>query len=146
MPPDGARREERHRIADRAAKLVEGGLHCSEGLLFAVGERVLDPLPAELVRAGTGFGGGIGGTQVGYCGALIGALMLIGAVHGRTDAHAPDEPAYRLSATYLEVFRETFGATHCDALLRLGYGSEQNSCSALVGRAARLLMGVLEAG
>lgn len=136
---------ERRRVAQEVARLVESGFHCSEAVVFVVGEAVLDPLPADLVRAATGFGGGVGGTRFGLCGALIGSLMLIGAVHGRADSRAPDEPAYRLSAEYLETFRETFGATHCDALRRLGYGSKSLPCSHLVGRAAALLQGRLEA-
>ncbi len=98
-----------------------------------------------LVRLATGLGGGVGGTREELCGGLSGGLLVIGARYGRADPGASDQPAYRLSARYREKFIEEFGMTRCQDLRDSGFGSKGHwPCSALIERAARVLLDVLE--
>ena len=70
------------RIRQRARKNFSLGYNCSETVFEAVlGEMDLD-LPPEALRLATGFGGGIG-LYGDSCGAIIGAVLAVSAVHGR---------------------------------------------------------------
>ena len=70
------------RVRQRAKKNFSLGYNCSETVFEAVlGEMDLD-LPPEAVRLATGFGGGVG-LYGDSCGAITGAVLAVGAVHGR---------------------------------------------------------------
>ena len=70
------------RVRQRARKNFSLGYNCSETVFEAVlGELDLD-LPPEALRLATGFGGGLG-LYGDSCGAITGAILAVGAVHGR---------------------------------------------------------------
>ncbi|MCK9356222.1 MAG: C-GCAxxG-C-C family protein [Dehalococcoidia bacterium] len=70
------------RVRQRARKNFSLGYNCSECVFEALlGELELD-LPPEAIRLATGFGGGVG-LYGGTCGAIAGAVLAVGAVHGR---------------------------------------------------------------
>ncbi|MBN1833477.1 MAG: C_GCAxxG_C_C family protein [Deltaproteobacteria bacterium] len=71
-------------VKDRARKNFSKGFNCAECVLEAVLEHVDTGLPKEALKLVTGFGGGVG-LYGDTCGAIIGAVMAVGAVHGRTD-------------------------------------------------------------
>jgi len=70
------------RVRQRAKKNFSLGYNCSETVFEAVlGELDLG-LPPEMLRLATGFGGGVG-LYGDSCGAITGAVLAVGAVHGR---------------------------------------------------------------
>ena len=70
------------RVRQRARKNFSLGYNCSECVFEALlGELDLG-LPPEAVRLATGFGSGIG-LYGGTCGAIAGAVLAVGSVHGR---------------------------------------------------------------
>lgn len=115
--------------------------------MLAVGEQLLGNDAYPLVRAAGGFSGGLGNTRQELCGALSGGVMLIGALHGRTQPHEDDKVCIRLSAEYRQRFLDELGASQCQSLRASGYGSGsggQQPCSELVRQAALILLDVLE--
>jgi C_GCAxxG_C_C family probable redox protein len=67
----------------RARKNFSLGYNCAECVTEAVLSLVETGLPAEAKKMATGFGGGIG-LYGDTCGALVGAVMAVSAVHGRS--------------------------------------------------------------
>jgi len=112
--------------------------------MLAVGGHVLaDPDP-RLVRMTTGFAGGVGETEQEMCGALSAGIMLIGALHGRNSLEEDDWQALRLAAHYRERFAAELGTTRCGLLYeRVHAPGGLGSCSVVVERAARILLGLL---
>jgi len=70
-------------IKQRARKNFSLGYNCAECVTEAVLTLVDTGLPQEVKKMATGFGGGIG-LYGDTCGALVGAVMAVSAVHGRT--------------------------------------------------------------
>jgi len=70
-------------IRQRARKNFSLGYNCAECVTEAVFSLVDTGLPPDVKKLATGFGGGVG-LYGDTCGALIGAVMAVSAVHGRT--------------------------------------------------------------
>jgi C_GCAxxG_C_C family probable redox protein len=108
---------------DNAKQNFKDGLNCSESVFKAVIDTGVTGLDPEAVSLATGFGGGIG--LAGHnCGALIGAVMAVGAVHGRrnplegefkdrVDRLYGNPGLYRLFNGMSHEFKEKFGALDC---------------------------------
>jgi C_GCAxxG_C_C family probable redox protein len=115
-------------------------------VILAVGERVLKQDARPFVPLVTALGGGVAGTGQEMCGALSGALLLIGALHGRGRAQESDTVAYRLARRYRERFVDAFGDTQCSRLRQSavhGTGG-LGSCATLVAHASGLLLDMLD--
>lgn len=67
---------------DNAKQNFKDGLNCAESVLKAIIDSGVTDLPPGVVALATPFGGGMG-LSGNNCGALVGALMAVGAVHGR---------------------------------------------------------------
>ena len=102
------------------------GLNCSESVFKAVIDTGITDFPAETVALATGFGGGMG-LAGNNCGALIGAVMAVGAVHGRrnplegkfqdrVDRLYGNPGLYRLFNGMSHDFKEKFGTLDCGKL------------------------------
>lgn len=70
-------------VRQRAKKNFSLGYNCAECVLEAVFSLIDTGLPQEARRMATGFGGGVG-LFGDTCGALSGAVLAVGAVHGRS--------------------------------------------------------------
>ena len=77
-------------IRDRARKNFSKGFNCAECFLEAFLEHVDTGIPKESLKMVTGFGGGVG-LYGDTCGAITGAVMAVGSVHGRTDLPKGDD-------------------------------------------------------
>ena len=138
----------RRAMALRARDLLEGGYHCSEAVLLAVGPVLVRDWDPAFLRLANGFAGGLGGSQAEVCGALAGGVMVIGALFGREQLQ-DDTLAQRLSRQFRERFHDAFGETQCAPLRNNVVKSEGGlgSCAVVVERATMILLTVLaEAG
>lgn len=70
-------------IKQRARKNFSLGYNCAECVTEAVLSLIDTGLPSEVKKLATGFGGGVG-LYGDTCGALVGAVMAVSAVHGRS--------------------------------------------------------------
>lgn len=115
-------------VKDRARKNFSKGFNCSECIMEAVLECIDTGLPKETLKVATGFGGGVG-LFGDTCGAITGAVMALGAVHGRCrlpegeDRKTVAQNAskqlygnpglYRLSYQLPNMVRDKYGNTLC---------------------------------
>lgn len=84
-------------IRQRARKNFSLGYNCAECVSEAVLSSIETGLPPEVKKLATGFGGGIG-LYGDTCGALLGAVMAVSAVHGRSALPEGDANEARMKA------------------------------------------------
>lgn len=133
-----------------------GGFSCSQAVLGAFAPRFgLDRETA--FRVAGAFGGGVAATG-SICGAVTGALMVIGLIYGITDLEERHLrlKAYQQSREFLERFRALHNSVRCRGLLghdistREGYnkikeeGLGATRCTLLVRDAAHILEEMIE--
>jgi C_GCAxxG_C_C family probable redox protein len=101
---------------EKAEATFREGFSCSQAVLGAYCERFgLDR--EQAYRISDGFGGGMHLDQT--CGAVTGAIMVIGLKHGRTRADDTDAKmkTARMAAEFGEKFRARHGSIACTELL-----------------------------
>jgi C_GCAxxG_C_C family probable redox protein len=141
--------------SERAASLFQEGFSCSQAVFTAFAEGM--GLARETaLRLSQPFGGGIAKSG-DWCGAVTGALMVIGLKHGRVraDDTAAKDKTYALVQEFLKRFRARHGAVRCRDLLGCDIGTregektiEDNSlhqkvCAPLVRDAVEILEALL---
>ena len=141
--------------AEVAKKQFEKGFLCAPAVLSTYSEQL--GLERELaLKNACGFGAGIG--RMGKtCGAVTGAVMVIGLKHGQVNL-ADEESrqiTYMLVKEFVDRFTALYGSVECKELigydlsnsgeLRLAIesGVFQNKCSAFVYDSAHILEDVL---
>lgn len=133
---------------------------CAQSTLAALMETFPQIRSPEAFRAASGFGGGIGVSAEGSCGALLGGAMAISLFFGR-ELEAFDDPegkrfnSYRLARILHERFITEYHTALCkeiqtqvigqayrlhipeefDAFIEAG--GHKDKCPGVVGRAAR---------
>jgi C_GCAxxG_C_C family probable redox protein len=102
---------------ERAVSCFNDGFSCSQAVLSTYGEQFGLDRETALKVAGA-FGGGMG--HMGEtCGAVTGALMVIGLKYGQTrvDDKEPKKKTYRLVKEFAEQFKVRNGSINCTELL-----------------------------
>jgi len=101
----------------RAASCFEEGFSCAQAVLATYGPQFgLDRETA--LRVAGAFGGGM--ARMGQtCGAVTGALMVIGLRHGKTQAQDEEtkETCYSLVKEFMDQFEARNGSITCKELL-----------------------------
>ncbi|MDD2421362.1 MAG: C-GCAxxG-C-C family protein [Heliobacteriaceae bacterium] len=125
---------------NQAGDYFKNGANCAEAILLTFREASGTALPPEIMQIATGFGGGIGHAGC-VCGALSGAIMVLGLYKGRTSLAGDRNVAYELAQEFHDRFKTTFGATCCRQLNKHAFSSPEHrrNCLKLVGNTARLL-------
>lgn len=103
-------------VADSAAARFAEGFNCSQAVLSAFAERLgLDQ--ATALKLAAGFGGGMG--CLGHtCGAVSGALMVLGLKHGTTaPGPAAKEAVYARVREFAQRFQALHGSLACRDLI-----------------------------
>ena len=102
---------------DQALSYFEEGFSCSQSVLTAFAHRFgLDEKLA--LKISGGFGGGI--ARLGNtCGAVSGAIMVLGLKYCPTDASDKEskDKLYELVQNYLNEFKSIHGSTTCRELV-----------------------------
>ena len=117
-----ARRKQGPR-ADRAHGLFRQGFNCSQAVLAAYAPG-LGLERDKAFRLAQSFGAGM--ARLGEtCGAVTGALMVIGLKYGKVRAKddASKEKTYRLVREFMDRFRAKHGSLRCRTLLGHDIGS-----------------------
>ena len=141
--------------AEKAKKQFEKGFSCAPAVLSTYSEQ-LGLEKALALKIACGFGGGMG--RMGRtCGAVTGALMVIGLKHGQVnlaDAES-QKKTYTLVKEFIDKFTALHGSVECRELI--GYdlsnsderksardsGVFRNKCPSFVYDSARILEDVL---
>jgi len=142
--------------SNRAAEAMGAGYNCAQAVSTTYGVKY--GVPEETIaRIASGFGGGVGRTD-NICGAVSGAVMVLGLKYGPKSA-ADKEAKTKASIKTGEFIREyerRFGAVSCTGLLgyniSLPEGREKvltdnafAKCRDVVRNAGKLLEEFLEA-
>ena len=107
---------------DRAVALFQEGFLCSQAILSVYGEG-LGLEKETALKLAAGFGGGM--ARCGQtCGAVTGALMVIGLAYGHVAAQAKAEQARTFHAVerFMRAFEEIHGTVSCNELLGYDLG------------------------
>jgi C_GCAxxG_C_C family probable redox protein len=99
------REEKIETIKQRARKNFSLGYNCAECVMEAVLANIDTGLPPEVRKVATGFGGGIG-TYGDTCGAITGAVIAVGCVHGREMLPAADDPKEAAKKSTEQLYSE----------------------------------------
>jgi C_GCAxxG_C_C family probable redox protein len=133
------------------------GWNCCQSVLLAMAE-TLDLSFPDVLKASTGFGGGVG-NMGSLCGALSAGVLTLGIMHGRVKLAEEEEKerTYLLCAEWHRRFTRAMGGSDCRAILgvdltdpatRKRYwaapGNRERCASQTVGTAARLLTELVE--
>ena len=100
-----------------ALELFKSGFHCSQAVLAVFSEE--SGLPRETaLKIACPFGGGIGGFGR-TCGAITGALMVIGLKYGSAKATDPEARMLTRNKTreLIEKFERVHGKSTCNELV-----------------------------
>lgn len=141
--------------AEKARRQFAEGFSCAPALLATYSEQF--GLEKELaLKIACGFGGGIG--RMGRtCGAVTGAVMVIGLKHGQADVADKESlrETHKMVKAFIDRFTELHGSIECGELI--GYdlsdsrelvsaresGVFENKCPGFVYDAARMLEDIL---
>ncbi|MCC7145868.1 MAG: C_GCAxxG_C_C family protein [Phycisphaeraceae bacterium] len=100
--------------ADDAEAIFKSGLNCCQAVLLAyAAEHGLSR--DDAMRVGSGFGGGMGNMAM-TCGAVTGAIMVIGLKHPRRD-RATAEPSAQRVQQFAQRFCQQNRSLCCRELL-----------------------------
>lgn len=102
--------------AEKALELFSNNFNCSQAVLTAFASDFgLDEKLALML--GTQFGGGARNAEM--CGAVSGALMILGLKYGHFESENNEQKsrAYAIAAEYTKRFRELNGSIVCRDLL-----------------------------
>ena len=141
--------------AEEAKKQFEKGFFCAPAVLSTYSEQ-LGLEKALALKIACGFGAGIG--RMGRtCGAVTGALMVIGLKHGQVNLadQESQQTTYTLVKEFIDRFTALHGSIECKELIgydlsnsgELKLASEsgvfKNKCPIFVYDSARILEDVL---
>ena len=109
---------------EKAVSLFGGDCNCAQAVLGAYADELEVP-PDLACRIACGFGGGM--RRADTCGAVTGALMVIGLKHGpaRCGDEEDKDLACRLAAEFQQSFASRHGSTICRELLGCDVSTEE---------------------
>lgn len=109
---------------EKALDLYANNFNCSQAVLTAFAKDF--GLSEELtLRLGTAFGGGARNAQM--CGAISGALMVLGLKFGHFEAQNQEQKSrnYAISADFTNRFKNKYGSIVCKDLLEADLTTEE---------------------
>ena len=127
-----------------AIALHDKKYNCAQSVACAFAED-LNIDPQILFKLLEGFGLGMGCTQ-GTCGAISGAIILLGLKNSDGNLESPATKAltYQLSKELLLKFQEKNGATICRDLKGIDTGNVLRSCPGCIEDAVELIEEILK--
>jgi len=125
----------------RLSDLVNDGymekkdLNCAETILYGANGVYNLGLDPQALKVAAGFGGGMGIEAT--CGALTGAVMVLGMIFAKDKGH--DTPRLKeLCAQFLKEYRRQMGSIDCKPL-KDRYQTKELQCRVVVLKAAEIL-------
>lgn len=145
---NGKRRRRIHIMESRKKIAIEKhdlGYNCAQSVALTYADLV-DIAPEHLFKITEGFGLG-GGNMQGTCGAISGAIALIGLLNSCGDLKHPSTKAqtYALGREILERFKAQNGSVLCHELKGAGTGKVLRSCPDCIMDACQLFEELYEA-
>lgn len=131
------------------------GYNCAQSVVGAFTDKTGLTLEQSMAVSG-GFGGGVGGSQEEFCGALSGGVMVLSLLfpHLRGEDAESKQALYQLTREFRERFQAIFSLTRCGDLLAAEPGLNQETveaaklelsgCNILIVTAVQLVEQMLE--
>lgn len=146
-------------MQEKAIELFKQRMHCSQ-VLAMVGMEKLGNIDPSVIKALGAFGGGIGGTG-NLCGALVGAVSVIGSLYSRGSLEEKENPrmwaATKTVLKNFEALTTPHGGINCCQIARVDWmdrdqikdfyrnpESRRQHCITIVGETARALGELLD--
>ncbi len=141
---------------EEAVKCFHEGFNCSQAV-FATYSELLGLDRVTALKTASPFGAGIARTGE-TCGAVTGALMLIGLKEGKylTEDEESKEKCYRICQEFMGKFKEIYGSVLCREILSCDLSTENGQkfakehnltralCPGFVRDAAKIVEQLLE--
>ena len=122
---------------EKAREFHDKGYNCAQAVVCAFADR-LGKDENELYKIAEGFGAGMGNRK-GPCGALSGAVMVVGmAYSGGNDSQPTKQNTYRLARGVYEAFEEKCGAVNCEDIKGERTGGALVSCELCIKYAVEI--------
>jgi C_GCAxxG_C_C family probable redox protein len=117
--------EKRMDRVERAASFFEEGFSCSQSVCSAFCDD-FGFSHEQALKVSSAFGGGMGHNDE-MCGAVSGALMVVGMKHGRVrvDDTEAKMKCYDLAGECIRRFKATYDSVQCTDLLGCDLSSEE---------------------
>ena len=122
-----------------------GGFYCSEAIVSSIRKNIDPDMPAGLIAAASGFPIGVGRSKC-MCGAISGAIIVLGYFFGRTipTAPSPTDPRSQKCLDLAFELQESFRNNHNGVLcchvhvkgMDLASGEYKTQCVAFTGEMA----------
>ena len=146
-------------MQEKAVDLFLNRMHCSQ-VIALVGQEKLGVAAPAVIKAMGAFGGGIGGTG-NICGALVGAVGVIGSLYSRSSLEEKENPrmwaATKKVVKNFEELSAPFGGINCAQIAQVDWmerdqvknfytnpDSRRQHCIRVVGETARALGELLD--
>jgi len=130
----------------RAFDYHNSGFHCAEAVSKTIVE-IYGKNGKNRYRpnVATAFGGGVGISKQEICGAMVGGLIALGHLFGRSEPGADWANLQKLSEKLRNEFIRSYGTTNCGSLLAK-FGPQENMmrCKQLSGEVAELLTKIIK--
>ncbi|SHI59032.1 C-GCAxxG-C-C family (seleno)protein [Lutispora thermophila] len=110
-------------------------LNCAEAILYAANETYKLNLDKNALKTMAAFGGGMAIEET--CGALTGALAVLGILFVKDKAHESDR-IKELAKEFFKRFQSKLSTDNCKKLKEL-YRNDEERCSYIVFNAAEIL-------
>jgi C_GCAxxG_C_C family probable redox protein len=106
------------KASEKAVECFNGGFSCSQAVLASHCGK-FGMAQETAFRVAGAFGGGMGHIG-GACGAVTGALMLIGLKYGKfkQDDTVSKDRTYEAVAKFVEEFKRAYGSLNCTELVK----------------------------
>ncbi|MBE0640836.1 MAG: C_GCAxxG_C_C family protein [Bacteroidales bacterium] len=108
-----------------AHEIFESGFNCAQSILYAYGKEYFKDTDSAL-RLASGFGAGIS-YRGEMCGAVSGALMVLGLHYGYSDLsrEGTKDKLNAITREFLEVFHARHASVLCNRLLGASINTEE---------------------
>ena len=138
-------KEKKSRVRKMSFEFHQQGFHCAEAVSKAIIEVYGQTVSHDIPKVATAFGGGVGRTKQDICGGLIGGIIALGFLFGRSEPGTDWTTASDLAAELRQRFVQAHGTTNCGSLLE-AFGPQENMmrCKQLSGEVAGMLADILE--
>lgn len=115
-------------------------LNCAECILYSANEEYGLNFTHDTYKLAAGFGGGMAVEDA--CGAMTGAIMVLGRMFVKDRAHE-SERVKLLTQEFIARFKERLKTTNCGELKAL-YRDEEKKCIDIIKASAEILEDIIQ--
>lgn len=135
----------KNNIETKTENYFKNGLCCSESIVKAILENQGFDQNENIVKAASGFCGGIGGSHEEICGALSGAILAIGFLYGRSNPNEDNDNIKFISSELLNCFKKKYHTTKCSRILEtIGEQKNGEKCCELTANTSKLVLKLID--